>query len=188
MDVKHIHRYQLISLMLLVGLSVPVNAQWDFVLKNFGNPQSTLPMDFPMAYAESTCQFETTVFDQGQWVSAVVENNFGCNQPHILILDGYRYSLPVGFTLTMTDTNHLYLGAISLGTCRTRSGNPITSGTPSLTLDGLSIQFRSDRKQNVFYLDGATHFQYHSVDGDIVCTEGTPQANVYNAIFMEDFE
>ena len=166
----------------------PAESQWEFLVKNSGSTQTFLQMQMPVSYSETTCQFDFLGFYQGDWNPVQVSNPLGCQQPHVLLLDGYRYVLPTGFTLNITADEHQFSGPFSFGPCYSASGNPINSGTPSLQADGQSIQFFPSRLQHVFYRNGETYFQYESTNGDIRCHLGTPQPNLFDAMFSGDFE
>jgi hypothetical protein len=177
------------SLLCLLMLWIrPAESQWEFLVNNSGSTQTTLQMQMPVTYAETTCQFDFLGFYMGDWNPVQINNTLGCGLPHVLLLDGYRYELPMGFTLNITADEHQYTGAFSLGPCYSVSGNPINTGAPGLLAGGQAIQFVPSRLQHVFYRDGETYFHYESTNGDIRCQQGSPQPNLFDAVFLGDFE
>jgi hypothetical protein len=177
-----------ISLMILLLTCQAVDAQWEYRVYDQGSLQQIQDLSMPVRYRESLCQFSFLATDMGVQELVLIENTQGCQQPHILLLDGYRYTLPPGFTLTMHADSHQITGTGILGSCKTTSGLPISSSDPVLMIDGQFIEYQYNQRIRIFHRYGETYFSYESANGDVVCSNGTLQPNLFDPIYLSTFE
>jgi len=168
----------------MLACTLSAQAQWQFITKDADVTQNVQDMIFPVVYEESTCQLSFVV-DDLVTQEVVISNIQGCQQPHYLLLDDQRYELPTGFLLTINTSNHLFTGSGILGNCSGQPQRSINGGTMMLEVDGQVFEAVA---QSIFLKNNATYFRYESATGDISCSLGVQQSNLFDALFVGDFE
>jgi len=186
--------YKFSALSIFLFFTSQALAVWNFNLEDeLGTIVQSNRLIFPVTFSQSNCQFTFKIIDDnGQIKNSTLTHTGGCFNNHRLLLDNYWYEWSTGFTFIFEQAQWSSFGTISLGSCSTESGNAIITGSPFLFINSSLFKIDTSKEVKYFTNNAISYISLNSVNGDIVCTNGTifSQNNPPGAdlIFENEFE
>lgn len=168
--------------------SLSAHAQWDFLVETNGVLIGSSQIIYPINYSENSCQFTFDVINESQIDNVIIDNSQQCGQYNWVVIDGYQYQIPAGFTFTFDSNDYSFSDVLDMGACSTSSGDPILTGTPQLQLGVNNFQYEPTKTNKVFIESNHTFFQFNSANGDLICTNGLLFELPVDFIFRGAFE
>lgn len=149
---------------------------------------SNLTYIFPITFYKSQCRFALTAINGvGDYIDYSLEQT-NCNLLNYkIIIDNYSYDLPSVFDLYYFDTSYSIFELINFGSCSREGGGIITdtnNNTASLFTLSFDVAGAIEYKASPL----SPEFIFHSVDGDIVCSNGILVDNSPSVLFVDGFE
>ncbi len=178
------------KILALVLLLTPFSSHglWSYNVINNGVPLLSADLLFPVSYTHSSCQFETSVINNGVLDEVFIINTAGCfANNHFFVIDGYMYALSDTVEIDFYADLHLYSETDFMTGCSSATG-PIPTESPRVNVSGLSAQFLSNEDMLVFIHSGNIYFKYESINGDIICDNAIEFVDPSEIIFQGGFE